>query len=174
MARESERQFQLDKIFFIPAGRPPHKKETFFLTPAPHRAEMVRLAIQGVKRWELSRVELERPGISYTVETLRELKKAYPDPSRLFFLIGADSFRDFEQWKNPDEILRLAELIVAPRPGFPLPEASPQRMHWLQMPPVEISASGLRQKLERGEEAFEWIPERAVAYIRTMKLYRKG
>lgn len=173
LARESEKQFQLDKILFIPAGRPPHKKETPSLAPASHRAEMVRLALQGVKQWELSEIELKRPGISYTVDTLRTLKETYPDPDRLFFLIGADSFRDFGQWKDPDEILKLAELVVAPRPGYPLPGAPPRRMHWLRMPPVEISASALRQKLEQGGKVSEWVPERVANYLRTLKLYRK-
>lgn len=173
LAREAEAQFKLDKIFFIPALIPPHKREDLSLAPASHRARMVELAIFGNPRWELSDIELARPGVSYTVETLRELRKIYPDPHQLFFIVGADSALDLKKWRDPEEILLLSEWIVAPRPAHPLPQKLPSRMHWLEMTPVSISASELREKIRRGDDVSQWVPGKVMDYIRRTGLYRR-
>ena len=173
LARESEAQFKLDKILFVPARIPPHKQEDLSLTPAFHRARMVALAISGAPRWELSNIELARPGISYTVETLRALREIYPEPHQLFFIVGADSLADLKKWKEPEEILRLSEWIVAPRPAYPLPEKLPPRMHWLKMAPLSLSASELREKIQRGEDVSQWVPPKVTDYLRRTGLYRK-
>lgn len=171
LARESEGQFQLDKILFIPANLPPHKKPEAVLTPAAFRARMVELAIVGEPKWGLSDLELRRLGVSYTVDTLQALKKIYPDPSKLFFIVGADSYVELKTWKDPEEILRLSEWIVAPRASVRLPKAPPPRVHWLKMAPIEISASELREKIGRGEDCSKWIPGSVLDYLQRMKLY---
>ena len=173
LARESQKQFQLEKILFLPALHPPHKSQMKQMLHASgrDRAKMVGLAIEGVPGWELCDLELRRSGISYTVETLRELKKIYPPPHELFFIAGADSFRDLRNWKEPDEILKLCEWIVAPRPGVGLPEKLPPRFHRLRMTPVEISASGLREELEKENSFPDWIPSQVKPYIEEKKLY---
>ncbi|MBI2166908.1 MAG: nicotinate (nicotinamide) nucleotide adenylyltransferase [Candidatus Omnitrophica bacterium] len=173
LARESEAQFKLDKILFIPARIPPHKQEDPSLAPASHRARMVELAISGAPRWELSDLELRRPGVSYTVETLLELRKIYPEPHQIFFIVGADSLADLKKWKDPEEILRLSEWIVAPRPAFPLPGKLPPRMHWLKMAPLSLSASELREKIQRGDDVSQWVPQKVTDYIRRTGLYRR-
>lgn len=173
LARESEKQFKLDKILFLPALHPPHKKESVPLTPAPHRARMVELAIRGEAHWELCDLELRRPGVSYTVDTLRELKKIYPLSHELFFIAGADSFQDLKEWKEPNEILKLSEWIVAPRPSVQLPDPLPPRVHLLQIPPMAISASEIREKAGRGEDISEWVPAKVRDYIGRMKIYRR-
>lgn len=172
LARESEKQFKLDKILFVPALIPPHKKHDHLLSPAPLRARMVEIAIQGNPQWELCDAELTRQGISYTVDTLRELGKRYPPPHELFFIAGADSFLDLEEWKDPEEILKLAQWIVAPRPSYSLPDKLPSRFHWLKIPPLALSATELRRKLERGEDVSEWVPEKVRDYLEREKVYR--
>ena len=173
LARESEKQFELDKIFFLPALHPPHKKESVPLTSAPDRARMVELAIVGEAHWELCDLELRRPGVSYTVDTLRELRKIYPPPHKLFFIAGADSFQDLKGWKDPEEILKLSEWIVAPRPSVKLPDPLPSRFHSLQIPPMAISASEIREKAGRGEDISQWVPAKVGDYIERMKIYRR-
>lgn len=173
LARESEKQFQLDKILFIPASIPPHKKEDLNLSPAPLRARMVELAIGGEPRWELCDIEFRALGPAYTVETLRKLGKIYPKPHQLFFIAGADSYHGLQTWREPEEILRLSEWIVAPRPLFDLPRALPPGFHLLRISPINLSASELRAKIARGEKVSDEIPARVYEFIRSMKLYTK-
>lgn len=172
LARESMKQFGLDKVLFVPARIPPHKKEDEELSPAPCRARMVELALLGEPRWEFSELELRRPGISYTVDTLRELRKIYPPPHELFFIAGADSLQDLEKWKDPGEILKLAEWIVAPRPPHSLPERLPAHCHRLEIVPMEISARNLRERMARGENVSAWVPEAVSSYAVKMRLYQ--
>ena len=174
LARESMKQFGLDKVLFVPARIPPHKKEDEELSPAPYRARMIELAILGQPQWELCDLELARQGISYTVDTLRELRKTYSPPDRVFFIAGADSLQDLEKWKEPEEILKLSEWIVAPRPSFVLPSTLPPRIHLLKVTPLALSASELRQKILRGEDVSSWIPPQVCDYIRRRKVYGGG
>ena len=174
LARESAKQFKLEKILFIPASQSPHKKRDFFQTPVPLRARMVELAIGDEPSWELCDVELRRAGVSYSVDTLRELRKIYPPPHEIFFIAGADSFLDLKGWKEPKEILKLSEWIVAPRPSFQLPLVLPPRFHRLRISPISISASELREKLNQGEDVSEWIPEKVGNYVRRMRLYQRA
>jgi nicotinate-nucleotide adenylyltransferase len=173
LARESEKQFKLDKILFVPASLPPNKRNDSPLTPVPHRARMVELAIGGEPRWELCDLELRRPGVSFTVDTLAELKKTYPPPHRLFFIVGADSFLDLGNWKDPEEILKLSEWLVAPRPACKLPEKLPHRFYLLKIFPLSISASAIREKAGAGEDLSEWVPAKVGDYIKRMRIYRR-
>lgn len=176
LARESERQFKLEKILFIPALHPPHKAQSPGLPVAwaEHRARMVELAIQDEPDWELCDLELRRPGISYTVDTLRELKKLYPPPDELFFIAGADSFQELKHWKNPEEIMKLSEWIVAPRPSYKLPPKLPPGFHLLRMAPLALSASELREKIESNEEISNWVPEKVKVYMEREKVYSRN
>lgn len=173
LARESEREFRLDKILFLPALIPPHKKEDPDLSPAPLRARMVELAILDHPRWELCDIELRRQGVSYTVDTLRALRKIYPSPHELFFIAGADSYLDLKHWKEPEAILQLCEWIVASRPGFDLAEKLPPQIHLLKIPPLAISASELRKKLIRGEEVSAWVPKKVMDYAARLGVYSR-
>ncbi len=175
LAQEAEKQFRLDKILFIPAPHPPHKTRTkdFPIARPEDRARMVELAIHQHPHWELSDIELKRPGISYTVNTLRELRKIHPPPDEFFFIAGADSFLDLKNWKNPEEIMKLSEWIVAPRPGVELPAQLPSRFHLLQMAPLAISASEMRKKIEKIDEISDWVPREVQDYMDQKKIYPK-
>lgn len=173
LARESERQFKLDKILFTPALVSPLKTESPSLTPAPLRARMVEMAIRGRPSWQLCDLELVRSGPSYTVETLRELRNIYPSPHELFFIGGVDAYEDLKNWKNPEEILKLSEWIIAPRPSHPLPKNLPPRFHPLQMRPIAISSTEIRHRAGQGKDVSVWVPRRVHDYLRQMKIYEE-
>ena len=108
VAEAAYEQFPLDKIYFVPAYSPPHKKEKKFASTPEDRFEMVRLALQDVPYFEVSDLEFERGGTSYTVETLREFKKKNPS-SELYLILGSDSYRELDQWREPEEIKKPEE-----------------------------------------------------------------
>ncbi|NJD69581.1 MAG: nicotinate-nucleotide adenylyltransferase [candidate division NC10 bacterium] len=113
--------FELDKIIFVPAARPPHKEEEFAAS-ALHRYELVSLATVYTPYFSVSPIELSRPGRSYSVETLREFRKLYGDETAIYFIMGVDAFLDITTWKEARELLSLAQVIVTARPGWRLDE----------------------------------------------------
>ncbi len=131
---------------------------------------MVEMAIQDEPRFEVSDVELNRPGISYTADTLAELKKKYPS-DELYFILGADSAAEISNWHKPEEIMRLSKLIAARRPGHfaqpPIPG-----LQWINLAENPVSSSEIRCRLAKGEKlGAEVLPEKVETYIRKMKLY---
>ena len=120
LAEYCREQCRLDAVWFVPAAEPPHKQRTD-LTPAERRAEMLQLAIGGHETFSVCTREIERGGVSYTVDTLSEL--ADEDPARsLFFLLGGDSLADLPRWREPRRICQLAMPVVVTRPGSPEPD----------------------------------------------------
>lgn len=117
IAEEVRKKLYLDRILFIPSGTPPHKKEKT-IPPAKHRLEMTRLALLGHPDFELCEIEVKRPGKSYSVETLSELKRLHPH-DRLFFIIGMDAFVDLPTWREPERLLSLCDFVIVTRPGHP-------------------------------------------------------
>lgn len=174
LAQESEKQFHLDKILFIPVRQPPHKIHTKEVVATPEeRSRMIELAIQDRPSWGLSKIELQRPGVSYTVDTLRELRKIYPK-DEFFFMVGADAYLDLKNWKDPEEIMKLSEWIVAPRPGAKLPAKLPPRFHLLKMELVAISASETRKKMREKNQTRDLIPANVQAYIDKRGIYSES
>jgi len=173
LARESQRQFKLDKILFVPVFLSPLKFGKTPLTTAALRARMVGLSLKGEPSWELCGVELSRSGVSYTVDTLRHLRKSFPPPHQLFFIAGADAYEDLKNWKEPDEIMKLSEWIVAQRPTHPLPVALPTGFHLLKMRPIAVSASEIRERVREGRDISVWVPRPVADYIKRMGLYRE-
>lgn len=172
LAEHAKDQYQLDKVLFIPAKTPPHKTSKSDLTPAPHRFRMVELALKNYPPFEISDIEINRPDISYTVDTLRDLRKQYPGDS-FFLILGSDAAAEFLTWKQPEEILKMAQVLVALRPGFSLP--AQKNFHTIKMPPVPLSATEIRERLAAGQSAGdEAIPAEVEQYIRSRKLYKKA
>ena len=169
LAREAMSELNLDKIIFVPSFSTPLKSREKVL-PVSLRLKLLKQALRGLPGFSVSLCEINRKGVSYTVDTLRELRKIYPPPHQLFFIAGADSYLDLPKWKEPEEIMRLSEWIVAPRPSSPLPAKLPPRFHLLKMPPVEISASELREK---GKDISSWVPPKVKDYLKRMKLYQE-
>ncbi|MFQ6607069.1 MAG: nicotinate-nucleotide adenylyltransferase [Fidelibacterota bacterium] len=173
MVKESE---DFDKMIFIPAGIPPHKAETDVST-IEDRLAMLRLALEGNKNFELSNVEIKRGGISYAIDTIRELKQRYNLKSReIYFLIGSDSLKEFHTWHEPEKILEESQVLVAARPGFRPSWISPEilsHIHFANVPQIEISSSLLRQRIIAGLTVRYAVPYPVEAYILEKGLYRR-
>jgi nicotinate-nucleotide adenylyltransferase len=160
-------QLKLDHVLFVPAGAPPHKRTV--LTPAAERARLTRLAIRGNARFAVSTLELNRRGPSYTVDTLRRLGEAHDD-ARLFLILGEDSLADFSTWHDPKGIRQLATLVVASRPATPARRAG--KVIWLDMPPIGISSTLVRQRARAGRSIRYLVPDAVARRIAKIHLYR--
>jgi nicotinate-nucleotide adenylyltransferase len=175
-------QRRLDEVWFLPAAIPPHKRRDD-LTPGSQRIEMLELAIAGHASFRVSPLEIDRGGVSYTVETLQTLRDQ--DPTReLFFLMGADSLLDLPNWKEPQRICELAMPVVVNRAGAAPPDysrlaeiVSPQRMTEIaelrvEMPIIGLSSREIRQRVAAGLGIRYRTPRAVEKYIETHKLYR--
>ena len=171
-ARDSLR---LDRVLFMPAARPPHKSGRP-LSPVGARLEMTRLAVAGHPGFEVSRLEAEREGPSFTVDTLKTLRARRPG-ARWFLLMGEDSLADLATWKEPENIVRLATPVVAARPGAPARRARTafgRRVVWLDNPGIEVSSSAIRTRARLGRSIRFLTPDAVAHYIRRTRLYRIG
>jgi len=171
VAQDAWSALGLDRVLFVPAAVPPHKRGRV-QTPAEVRLAMVEAACANDPRFEASDLEIRRGGTSYTVDTLRALKERDPQGA-LFFLLGADQFRDIHTWRSPEELARLAELVALSRPGYPNVEPAirlPYRR--LDVTCVDISATEIRRRVAAGEPIRYLVPEAVEAIIRAHGLYR--
>ncbi len=178
LAEAAREQLSLQRVLFLPAGQPWRKAERK-ITPGEHRLAMLRLALEGTG-FELSSLEIDRVGPSYTSDTLEALAADNPG-AELFFIGGYDALLDLPRWKNPQRILELATLAVAARRDREAVEpdaveallpGSSARVVALAMPVIEISASAIRQRVSQGRSIRFLVPERVAAYIQDQGLYR--
>lgn len=165
LARAAREELGLDRILFVPANVSPHKTETKPATPQD-RLAMVRAAIEGEDGFMASDIELERPAPSFTVETLRELHELHPR-DEFVLLIGADNVAKFDTWREPDEIRRLARIVVLDRAGSKVTRAWPvvRRL-------VDISSTGIRERAAEGRSIRYLTPDSVCDYIAAQGLYR--
>ena len=175
-------QCRLDEVWFLPAASPPHKLG-HILAPAKARLEMLELATSGNEAFRVSSLEIERGGVSYTVETLRAISQQQPE-SELCLLMGADSLRDLPTWREPAEILTLAIPVVVRRGGSAEPDflplqglVSPSRLATIQasqveMPLIALNSTDLRQRIVAGRSLRYRTPRAVEKYIETQGLYR--
>jgi nicotinate-nucleotide adenylyltransferase len=184
LAQEAHQALGLAQVLFVPAGEP-WRKAGRELSPREHRLAMTRLAVTGNPLFAVSTIEADRPGPSYTAETLAQLRAELGPQAEFFFVMGADSLADFPHWHDPLRILELARLAVAERSaladaGFEegLPEELAQALRrcvvWLPMPLVAISASVVRERVRQGLSIRYWVPEAVEEYIRRHGLYNGG
>lgn len=180
LAEQALAQLGLREVLFVAAGNPWRKGERM-LTSVDHRVEMVRLAIDGRREFRLSLMEVERPGPSYTADTLEELRAFLGDQVELYFLLGQDALADLPYWHEPERIARAARLGVALRPGwdrFDPAEAArlvsglEGRVVTVEMPLLDLSSSVLRDLASRGRSLRYLVPDAVEAYIRKHCLYR--
>ena len=169
LAETARSRLGLDKVLFIPVSQPPHKRRPD-ITDAEKRCAMLRCAINGNKRFSVSRIEIDRKGVSYSVETLRSLRARYPS-ARLYFIAGSDALAELKKWKHIDEIYSLCSFVIAPRPGFPL-RSLPDRAKLLPEGFLDISSSAVRAALRRGDSVRYLVPETVCRFICRYKLYR--
>jgi nicotinate-nucleotide adenylyltransferase len=173
-------ELNLDRVLFLPAGQPPHKADRQ-ISPAAHRLLMTRLAISGDPLFELSIIEMERPGPSFTVRSLEELRGIYGSDVELFWLMAADSLAQVGSWRDPDLLLSLAEWGVGPRPGTAPPSRAEldrrfgeaaSRIHLLPGPGLDISASEIRSRVAARLTIRYLVPAAVEELIAERGLYR--
>jgi nicotinate-nucleotide adenylyltransferase len=174
IAQAARDQAGLDKVLFVIAAHPPHKRDAG-ITPVELRVAMTEAAIAGEKGFEVCRIEVDRSGPSYTSETLQRLRRQHPE-AELFFIVGYDSALDLPKWRNPEEILRHATLLVAPRPdnSLALPSMLQGRFRMLAMSEYNIASSDIRARLQRNGSMKEFLPEAVIALSREKGLYHVG
>ena len=184
IAQEVVAALHLDTLYFLPAGDPPHKHD-HMITPAHHRQHMVELAIAGNPAFAISLVDLERPGPSYTVDTLRLLHEQWGNGTSIAFVIGWDMLDDLLTWHDPAGVVEQADTLVAVhRPGYHLDQhyltlleaTAPgikQRLVPLEAPQIAISSSDLRQRVAANRPIRYQVPDAVEAYILAQGLYRQ-
>jgi nicotinate-nucleotide adenylyltransferase len=182
LAQEVLGQLGLDEIWFVPTGEPWMKRGQR-LTSQVHRKEMVELAIKGNERFKLSTLEMDRPGKTYTVDTLEELRAGEMRDDEVLFIMGVDTLNSVHLWKCPERVLELAQLVVALRPGHgaldvgSLAAIDPtigERLMTVRLPLIEISGTELRRRVASGESYRYLVPDAVGEYIKTNGLYRLG
>jgi nicotinate-nucleotide adenylyltransferase len=176
IAETAREAFGLDRVVWLPAGDPPHKGTD--VSPQEHRYAMAVLATAGHPSFEVSRLELERTGPSYTLHTVEHYRAAQPG-TELFFITGVDTVLELMTWHRPEEVVRLCRFIAATRPGWDperlrkaLPDAFLERIEVLETADIEISSTELRQRVRRGESVRYLVPDPVEAYLRKHHLYR--
>lgn len=167
---------RLDRVLFIPTGQPPHRSGV--VADARDRLEMCRLAVEGDERFEVSDLEVRRGGVSYTVDTVRELKRRHPQ-DRFFVILGWDAAKLFSTWREPREVRRLASVVVVTRPGSGAPSSEEMDAAGLgrgdsvcKRETPDISGSELRDRIARGEPVGDCLPREVERYIADHGLYR--
>jgi nicotinate-nucleotide adenylyltransferase len=183
IAEEVFATLQLSEIVFVPAGEPPHKTSVD-ITAAEHRLKMLELAIASNPHFTISKVDLDRPGPSYTVDMLQLLGKQWGEQTAISFIIGSDSLEELLGWHNPSGILeQLTHLVAVKRPGYSESEAYynrletrlpgiKQRLLVVDTPQFDISATDLRQRVAEGRPIKYQTPESVESYIVQYGLYR--
>jgi nicotinate-nucleotide adenylyltransferase len=173
-ASEVQGFFGLDEVIFVPTGAPWQKLDRE-VSPAEHRYLMTVIATAANPRFTVSRVDVDRGGPTYTIDTLRDLKAAHPD-DELFFITGADALTEIFTWRNAGQLFELAQFIGCTRPGYTLDsdlfeQIPPDRVTLLEIPALAISSTDCRARHRRGEPIWYLVPDGVVQYIGKHGLY---
>jgi nicotinate-nucleotide adenylyltransferase len=177
-AEEARFKFNLEKVIFVPCGVPAHKKP-YEVTPAEHRYAMVLLATANNPYFEVSRIEIDREGPSYAIDTVVAFRQLYGEDASIYFITGADAVLEILTWKETDKLIRLCKFIAVTRPGYDLSKISEvlgeeyaSAIEILQIPGMDISSTAIRQRVRNGEPIRYLVPEMVYHYIMQHKLYR--
>jgi len=165
-------QLDLTQLLFVPAWIAPHKIDRNEATKrASHRYEMLKLATADNKKFEVSDIELDREGTSYTVDTLEQIHDEYAGKAKLFLLIGSDNYLTFNTWREPEKIHKLATVTVYNRPGSRIDKVTPPFL-LLKGPEMGITSTWIRDKISGKNSVRYFLPENVRKYINNNKLYR--
>lgn len=175
-AEEARKQFNLDKVVFMPAGSPAFKQVG--VTEAEHRYLMCVLATATNPYFEVSRLEIDRPGVTYTIDTIRAFKELYPK-ANLFFITGADAVFEIVGWKDTNEYRNLVTFIATHRPGYDIEAALREHKEFfrefdivdIQVPALAVSSTDLRRRVKAGENIRYLTTDSVAVYIEKNKLY---
>ena len=173
-ASEVQAWFDLDEVVFVPTGDPWQKSDRV-VTPAEHRYLMTVIATAANPRFTVSRVDIDRQGPTYTIDTLRDLKKVWPDAD-LYFITGADALAEIFTWRDADELFELARFVGCTRPGYAMDQQTlaaipADRVTIVEIPALAISSSDCRARKQRGEPVWYLVPDGVVQYIAKHDLY---
>ena len=174
-------RFKVDRVVFIPTGRPAHKTDKQ-VTHNEHRYLMTVLATMRNENFDVSRIEIDRPGITYTIDTIEALKKICRPDVRLYFITGADAIHQVMSWKEPERLLTLCDFVAVTRPGYrknqmfeeigEIREKFASRIHYMEVPALAISSSEIRERARKGEPIKYLLPQEVEDYIHKFKLYQ--
>jgi len=182
LGRQAYTEYGLDAIWYMPSGQPPHKKD-HTITPAEDRCAMVRLAIAGEPRFQLSEFEISREGNTYTAQTLKLLAEEYPEHT-FFFIIGADSLYEIERWYHPAEVLASVPILVAEREYDKEHLTMDQQIAYLSekyicdirklhCKEIDVASSDIRRCIAEGESIQVYVPAKVEEYILANHLYQE-
>jgi nicotinate-nucleotide adenylyltransferase len=171
-ASEAASTFELDEVVFVPTGRPTFKLDQE-VTLAEHRYLMSVVATASNPSFTVSRVDIDREGVTFTVDTLRDLKERRPDAD-LYFITGADAIEQILTWKDAEELFSMAQFVAVTRPGHALSvDGLPgDRVHVLEIPALAISSTDVRARARSGKPVWYLVPDGVVQYIAKHRLYR--
>lgn len=175
-ASEVQSWFDLDEVVFVPTGDPWQKSERV-VTPAEHRYLMTVIATASNPRFTVSRVDVDRQGPTYTIDTLRDLRDQLPG-AELYFITGADALTEIFTWRDAGELFELARFVGCTRPGYTMDEATlatipAERVTMVEIPALAISSTDCRDRTRRGEPVWYLVPDGVVQYIAKHDLYPK-
>jgi len=172
------------RVLFMPCGQPAHKYGKHRVTHAKHRYHMTALATCEHPAFDISQLELSRPGLSYTIDTARALQALCPAKAEISFVIGADALEDILSWKDAEELLSTCRFIIVPRPGYDSKKAQEKiksltkshkaNMTWLEAPTLDISSTNIRDRLKAGQPVHGLVPKWVEDYAQCHGLYRLG
>jgi len=173
-ASEVQSWFDLDEVVFVPTGEPWQKADRE-VSPTEHRYLMTVIATAANPRFNVSRVDIDRHGPTYTIDTLRDLTTLMPD-AELYFITGADALTEIFTWRDADELFALARFVGCTRPGYEMDEASisaipDDRVTIVEIPALAISSTECRDRARRGEPVWYLVPDGVVQYIAKHHLY---
>jgi len=177
-AEEVRAQLRLDRVVFVPAGLPPHKL-TDYISPVDHRLAMVQLAVASNPYFTVSRVDIDRFGPCYTVDTIELLRDEWGGDVELYFIMGSDSLADIVIWHKPERLIRLCRLVIMERPGYRvdmeqlehlLPGIT-SRVHFINSPQLDISSTDIQRRVRKGLPIKYQVPEAVEDYIHKHELY---
>ena len=173
-ASEAQAWFSLDEVVFVPTGQP-WQKASREVTSAEHRYLMTVIATASNPRFQVSRVDIDRDGPTYTIDTLRDLSAAMPDAD-LYFITGADALTEIFTWRDAADLFELAHFVGCTRPGYEMNADSldgipPEKVTILEIPALAISSTDCRQRTSAGQPVWYLVPDGVVQYIEKHNLY---
>lgn len=176
-------RFKVDKVIFMPTGNPAHKADKV-VTHHEHRYLMTVLATMRNENFDVSRIEIERPGKTYTIDTIEQLKKMCPPDVRLYFITGADAIHQIFTWKNAEKLLTMCDFVAVTRSGYgknklfdeitEIRDKFASRIHYMEVPGLEISSSDIRNRVQNGRPIKYLLPQEVEDYIYKFGLYENG
>ncbi|MCK4325868.1 nicotinate-nucleotide adenylyltransferase [bacterium] len=175
-ADEVREKLALEKVIFVPSASPPHKNHPD-IAPPEDRYQMTILATQSNPFFSASDLELQRPGKSYSIETVKKFLNIYGKDTKLYFITGTDAILEIFTWKDREELLKLCQFIVATRPGFDagkIERTILKQVHLLKIPGLDISSTDIRSRIKEGRTIKYLLPEKVEEYIYEHGLYRTG